>query len=159
MAKEKGTGATAEAAVDVEKLKAEMKAALLEEFKINKENIKAELKAEIEAEVRSEVKEDEQTMGAAVAEMVAQKRFKIIINEQENTDTQGGNNDVFVSCNGVPFLIKRGREVTIPEGHLNVLKESRPINIKKGEDEKLVLREFPRFALQIIGEATESAVK
>lgn len=159
MSKEKGTGAAAEAAVDVEKLKAEIKAELLKEVEINKANIKAELRAEIEAEIRAEAKEDENTMGAAVAEMVEQKRFKIVINEQENTDTQGGNNDVFVSCNGIPFLIKRGREVVIPEGHLNVLKESRPISIKKNEDEELVLREYPRFALQIIGEVAEGAAK
>lgn len=129
-------------------------AGTIDEFK---RNIKEEFRAELEAEVRAEVKQDEKDLGATIAKLSQQKRYRIIINEQENTDTQNGRNDVFVACNGAPFLIKRGHEVVVPEGILNVLQESRPISVRKNpEDDSEILREFPRFALTVIGEVVES---
>jgi hypothetical protein len=81
------------------------------------------------------------------------RKFKIIIHEQDNFDE---NRDVFVGLNGYGYLIKRGKEVVVPEGVVNVLKESIITTIKKnpdtGEDE---VRNIPRFSFSNYGEVIE----
>ncbi|MBZ0158398.1 MAG: hypothetical protein K8I29_19545 [Alphaproteobacteria bacterium] len=79
------------------------------------------------------------------------KKYRIIIDEQDNTDK---NNDVFVTDGrGTPYLIKRGHEVVVPEGVVNVLKEAVYTLIEKNENGEEVRRDIPRFALRVLGRA------
>lgn len=78
------------------------------------------------------------------------KMFRIIIDEQDNSDKNG---DVFVTdpSDGTPFLIQRGFEVDVPEGVVNNLKEciQEKLEYKGGEER---WRKIPRFAMRIIKE-------
>lgn len=89
---------------------------------------------------------DEQTE----VETLKVKKVRIVIDEQDNWDK---NNDVFVSVNGNAYLVKRGKEVAVPESVVNVLKEAVIIQLEKDRDGNEVERTIPRFALRILGEA------
>lgn len=97
--------------------------------------------------------EDETDIDEPVEVPVVTRKFKIIIHEQDNFDE---NRDVFVGLNGYGYLIKRGKEVVVPDGIVNVLKESVITTIKKnpdtGEDE---VRNIPRFSFSNYGEVIE----
>lgn len=90
-----------------------------------------------------------------IAQMAGERRFEVIIDEQDNEDV----NDVFVSVNGFPCLIKRGFPVVIREGILNVLNESETVKMVKdpetGED---VAKTIRRFAVRIIREVPKGEV-
>jgi hypothetical protein len=82
------------------------------------------------------------------------KRYRIIINESDGMDAK--KKDVFVSCNGFPCLIQRGREVCVREGILNVLRESVTTQLTKDDDNNDVYTDIPRFSLQILGEVNDT---
>lgn len=75
------------------------------------------------------------------------KYYKIIIDEQQNSDQNG---DIFTS-DGVSkqYQIQRGKEVIVPEGVVNVLKESIITHLEY-KDSDIVERHIPRFALRIL---------
>ncbi|MCK5235811.1 MAG: hypothetical protein KAR06_02405 [Deltaproteobacteria bacterium] len=80
---------------------------------------------------------------------VKQKMFKIIIDEQDNSDMNRA-----VQCTdgqGKQFLIQRGKEVTVPEGVVNVLRES-VYEVYQEVDGKDIKRSIPRYALRILEE-------
>lgn len=96
---------------------------------------------------RAEAKAD---MTIAVDELRKQKRYRIILNEQENTDNP---KQQLIGCNGVAWLIRRGTEAVVPEGILNVIKEcvyTRPIQDAEGNIEN---KRVNRFSYSILGEA------
>ena len=78
------------------------------------------------------------------------KMFKIIIDEQDNDDKNGD-----VKCTdgqGTQYSIKRGHEVDVPEGVVNVLKESVYERIEEDEHGNERKRHIPRYAMRIIKE-------
>lgn len=96
---------------------------------------------------KAEAKAD---MKVAIDELRTQKRYRVILNEQENTDDP---RQQFVSCNGVSWLIKRGVEAVIPEGILNVIKECvyiRPVQDEAGNIEN---KKVNRFSYTVLGPA------
>lgn len=170
MAKEKGTGvkdpeAKKEDAVDIEKLRAEIRAEILkEELPALKEELKAELTLAMQEEtsilaanlrnalkddLQTEVAETVQDMEKTKADLRAQTKYRITVHEQDNTDDK---NQVFVSVNGYPYLIRRGEEVEVPEGVLNVLREAVIGKISKDKDGNEVIKSVNRFAYTVHGE-------
>lgn len=63
--------------------------------------------------------EAEADIKTAVDELRTQKRYRLTLNEQENTDDP---QQQFIGCNGVGWILKRGSEAIVPEGILNVIK-------------------------------------
>jgi len=96
---------------------------------------------------------DHEDEGVSSEPLESKRKFKIVISEQQNTDDP---NQVFVSCNGNAFLIQRGQEVIIPEGILNVLKESvYEIPYKDTETGEDKIRYVKRFAISELGEVIQ----
>lgn len=84
------------------------------------------------------------------------RRFELMIDEQDNNDSNG---DVFVGLNGYAYLIKRGKKVIVPEGVLNVLRESIIDKIQRNRDtgeERIV--SVPRFSIPHIKEIIDESV-
>lgn len=79
------------------------------------------------------------------------KMYRIIIDQQDNTDR---NNDAFVTdpSNGVPYNIKRGFEVDVPEGVVNNLRESVMERLEYDENGEEKWRRIPRYAMRVIKE-------
>lgn len=109
-------------------------------------------------EVIEEPEMEEVTVEATTLEDVSpkvkgvkpKKMFRIIIDEQDNTDKNGP-----VRCTdgqGKQYLIKRGFEVNVPEGVVNVIKESVFTVYDKDEGDNDIERHIPRFAMRIIKE-------
>lgn len=96
---------------------------------------------------RAEAKAD---MKTAVDELRAQERYRIILNEQENTDNPS---QQFVSCNGVSWLIKRGVEVVVPEGILNVIKGCVYSRSTQSPDGDIESKKVNRFSYSVLGPA------
>ena len=91
---------------------------------------------------------------SAIDRKAGARKFRIVINESgEGPDAK---RDVFVSVNGFPCLIQRGKPVVVREGILNVLRESVTTQMMKdeqsGED---IYTDVPRFSLQILGEVND----
>ena len=96
---------------------------------------------------KAEAKEDIKT---AIDELRVQKRYRVILNEQENTDDP---QQQFISCNGVAWILKRGAEAIVPEGILNVIKEcvyTRQTQNAEGEVES---KRVNRFSFTVLGPA------
>lgn len=78
------------------------------------------------------------------------KMYKIHIDEQAGPDAFP---EVFVGVNGKHYLIKRGHEVVVPEGVVNVLKETVVTKIlvdpKTGAE---TIKNIPRISFRILGE-------
>jgi hypothetical protein len=89
---------------------------------------------------------------AEVAVEVKEKKYKIILMEQDNNDK---NQDQLVTdpSNMKQYLIKRGFEVEVPIGVVNNLKESIQPKLSYDDDGNEVWRDVPRFAIQFNGEA------
>ena len=83
---------------------------------------------------------------------VKEKKYKIILMEQDNHDK---NQDQLVTdpSTGKQYLIKRGFEVEVPIGVVNNLKESIQPKLSYDDDGNEVWRDIPRFAMQFNGEA------
>jgi hypothetical protein len=81
----------------------------------------------------------------------AKKMFRIILQEQENSDK---NQDQLVTdpSNGKQYLIKRGFEVDVPEGVLNNLKESITERLEYDDNGNEVWRKIPRFSFTVVKE-------
>jgi hypothetical protein len=79
------------------------------------------------------------------------KMFRIIIDEQDNSDKNG---DVFVTdpSDGTPFLMQRGSEVDVPEGVVNNLKECIIEKLEYDKEGNERWRKIPRYAMRIIKE-------
>lgn len=79
------------------------------------------------------------------------KKYRIVIDEQDNSDK---NQDVFVTDGkNTPYLIKRGHEVVVPEGVVNVLKESVYKIVSEDGFGNKTEKSVNRFALRVLGEA------
>ena len=89
---------------------------------------------------------------AEVAVEVKEKKYKIILMEQDNHDK---NQDQLVTdpSNGRQYLIMRGQEVEVPIGVVNNLKESIQPKLSYDDEGNEVWRDVPRFAIQFNGEA------
>lgn len=79
-------------------------------------DVEAEVKAENAQSVLKQMKEEER---AAAAEPV--KMVKLTINTDDGPD---GQDDVYVGFNYHPYQIKRGEQVTVPEGVVTILKNA-----------------------------------
>ncbi len=79
------------------------------------------------------------------------KMFRIIIDEQDNSDKNG---DVFVTdpSDGTPFQIQRNEEVDVPEGVVNNLKECIQEKLEYDKEGNEKWRKIPRYAMRIIKE-------
>lgn len=78
------------------------------------------------------------------------KMFRIIIDFQENSDKNG-----IVKCTdgqNTQYTIKRNHEVDVPEGVVNVLKESVTTQQTKDADGNDVFQDMPRYALRVLKE-------
>jgi|GEM_PF-3727395 len=105
-------------------------------------------KPEVNKEHTEVIKEDTE-----VKAKPKEKLFKIIIDEQAGPDAH---EDVFVGVNGKHYLIKRGHEVVVPEGVVNVLRESITAKIIKHEDGTEEIKHIPRIAFRVLGEVTKN---
>lgn len=79
----------------------------------------------------------------------AEKKRKIIIAEGAN----GVNDDVFVSVQAVPYLVKRGVEVEVPESVYQTLKTSAYSvydEVGDGDDIEYKERKVPRFNISVV---------
>ena len=78
------------------------------------------------------------------------KMFRIIIDEQDNNDKNGP-----VRCTdgqGKQYMIPRGIEVNVPEGVVNVIRESVFTTYEKDSNDNDIERHIPRFAMRVIKE-------
>jgi len=103
--------------------------------------------AKVDEADKEEAKVELQT---AVEMLMAQKKYRIILNEQDGTDDP---HQQFIGCNGVQWLIKRGMEVTVPEGIVNVIKECIYEKRIEMDDGEVIVKRQPRFSYTILGEA------
>ena len=79
-----------------------------------------------------------------------QKKYRIIIDEQDNTDK---NQSVFATDgSGKPYLIPRGIEVVVPVGVVNVIKESVYTITSTDENGNKAERYVKRHAMRDLGE-------
>lgn len=63
---------------------------------------------------------------------------------------KGENSDVFVGFNGVGYQIKRGQNVEVPEGVLNVLRDAVTVEY---DPETMQPQEVPSYPFNIVGQA------
>lgn len=108
-------------------------------------DVSPEAKAEQEVPASKGVVVDADTEVKAVK----QKMFRIIIDEQDNNDKNG-----LVRCTdgqSKQYTIERGHEVDVPEGVVNVLRES-VYTTNEEVNNKTVTRNIPRYAMRIIKE-------
>lgn len=83
------------------------------------------------------------------AKATKQKMFRIIIDEQDNNDKNGP-----VKCTdgqNKQYTIWRGHEVDVPEGVVNVIKES-VYEVYEEKGDETITRQIPRYAMRIIKE-------
>lgn len=73
----------------------------------------------------------------------APKRVKIVIDENE-TDQQ----PVFVGLNGRSYVIKRGEEVSVPPGVVDILTNA---TMKKYNSKTMEARMVPRYPFRVVG--------
>ena len=78
------------------------------------------------------------------------KMFRIVIDEQDNNDKNGP-----VRCTdgrGRQYMIPRGVECNVPEGVVNVIRESVFTTYEKDAQGNDIERNIPRFAMRVIKE-------
>lgn len=97
-----------------------------------------------------ELAEAKKEITVAVDELRKQKKYKMMLNEQENTDDP---RQQFISCNGVAWLIKRGVEVIVPEGIRNVIKEAVYLRGTQDTEGNTVVKKVNRFSYSELGMA------
>lgn len=75
-------------------------------------------------------------------EVKPEKRVKIIIEEQDNHE---GHSEVRIGVNGKIYQIQRGKEVSVPESVVGVLKNAIQTKRIQQPDGTEIVKDMPRF--------------
>jgi superfamily II helicase len=76
-----------------------------------------------------------------------EKRVKIIIEEQDNHE---GHQEVRVGVNGKVYQIQRGKEVSVPESVVSILRNAIQTKIIQQPDGSEIAKDMPRFVWRYV---------
>jgi coenzyme F420-reducing hydrogenase alpha subunit len=80
-------------------------------------------------------------------EVDAEARVVIRVSSEDKPE---GNDDVFVSVNGVAFLIKRDRDVSVPKSILVALQNAKQTIYKQKDNGEMVITQVARYPVSVV---------